>query len=196
METHDQQVIWSSSEAEWRTPPQLYDRLHAEFHFGLDAAATAANSCHKYYLGPDHPDPARRDAQAHTCGWLDCTEYGDVPLPIWINPPYSRKLLRETGNPSFDISQWAATCALQAAKGATVVGLFPYSVQTEWWYAWVRHGIYKAREIRTIPHRVSYLRPDGSPAGNAGGNSCVIIWQPPCNYIGDWQPAERVWDYR
>ena len=189
METQDQAVIWSSDEANWRTPPTLFKRLDDEFYLDIDLAASSSDHLCDFWVGPDHPDSAFRDAL--TLPWHQWHT-----STLYLNPPYSRKLLREIGNPAYDIAEWAKTCATQAKLGATIVGLFPYGVQTRWWYEWVRHGEFKAREIRTIPHRVSYLRPDGSPAGNAGGNSCVIIWQPPCGYVGDWQPAERVWDYR
>ena len=38
------------SSVEWETPQELFDLLNREFHFTLDAAATAANAkCPRYY---------------------------------------------------------------------------------------------------------------------------------------------------
>jgi hypothetical protein len=190
MNNHDKRIIHSSEEAGWRTPPALFVALAREFDVVVDAAASLADRLCDAFFGPDHPDPLYCDA-LKVPDWHAAADGGAV----FLNPPYSRKLLRETGDNAYDIASWATVCAVQARKGATIVGVFPYSVQTAWWYTYVRHGDLKAHEIRTIPHRVSFLRPDGSPAGNAGGNTAIVIWRPPCGYVGDWQPAERVWDY-
>ena len=40
----------SRQEDEWATPAYLFEKLDAEFHFGLDVCATAANAkCKRYF---------------------------------------------------------------------------------------------------------------------------------------------------
>lgn len=43
-------ALFSSNSDEWATPQEIFDSLNAEFHFTLDAAATAENhKCERYY---------------------------------------------------------------------------------------------------------------------------------------------------
>ena len=43
-------ALFSSNRMDWCTPQDFFDRLDAEFHFVLDAAATARSAkCRKYY---------------------------------------------------------------------------------------------------------------------------------------------------
>jgi hypothetical protein len=190
MKAHDRRIIHSSEEACWRTPLDLFGKLDAVFHFRWDAAATAESTCVPLrYFGPDHELETHRNALPLI--WQP--RFG----PYFLNPPYSRKQLQATRDPSYDIAAWAACAATQAYRGCTVVGLFPASTQTEWWYQYIRHGELKAQEIWEIPHRVQYLNPDGSPAANtSGGNTAVIVWRPNPGFVGDWVPAQRVWSYR
>ena len=75
-------VLWSSASVEWSTPADLFTRLDRRHHFTLDAAATTANAKVANWLGPDHPDPSRRDALVRA--W-DVDSGGGA---VWVNPPY------------------------------------------------------------------------------------------------------------
>lgn len=45
-----QPALFSSNRMDWCTPQDFFDRLDAEFHFVLDAAATERSAkCRKYY---------------------------------------------------------------------------------------------------------------------------------------------------
>lgn len=99
-------VHFSSKSGEWRTPPDLYRRLHNEFRFDLDVAATPANR-----LIGERPE-----------GWdaLDT-------LAIWgasnyINPPYGREIYR-----------WFQQANWHARDGRQVVLLAPCRPDTRWW---------------------------------------------------------------
>jgi hypothetical protein len=110
----------------------------------------------------------------------------------------------------YEVERWAEKCWREGQKGFATYGIFPYAPQTEWFRRYVCGHVttetaegplvewagYAADEERRIPHRISFLRPDGSPAANAGVNSCVIIWNEDPGYVGPWQPAVRYWSYR
>jgi hypothetical protein len=55
----------------------------ARWPLTLDAAACGNNTLVPGYLGPDHPDPARRDALEFE-DWAGLAGGGVV----WLNPPY------------------------------------------------------------------------------------------------------------
>ena len=58
---------------EWATPYDLFQQLHAEFWFTLDAAATAENAKTPAYLSAE--------LDALTLAWSGT---------VWLNPPYSQ----------------------------------------------------------------------------------------------------------
>ncbi len=63
------------SNDEWATPPWLFDKLNAEFHFDLDVCATAANSKCKAYWS--------KESDALKMIWCKTN---------WCNPPYSNQM--------------------------------------------------------------------------------------------------------
>lgn len=212
MDGHDQRIIHSSVESNWRTPPECFIALHAEFGFELDAAANAEDHLLPDWFGPGSPHA--EDALA--VQWDSGT--------IFVNPPYSKTLVNayNTGrikvdgqwvehekDPAkaltFEIESWAKKCWAEAQTGATIVGLFPFAPQTDWYRKYVMGHpdvgdaaawFFAAAEERRLPHRISFLRPDGSPAGNAGVNTAVIVWRPCTGRVGPWSPASYYWSYR
>lgn len=201
---HTERVLHSSVEPGWRTPPECFEMLDREFSFGVDAAANATDHLCPCWWGPDsetvHTDSLNMDETWHSAseGW-----------PIFLNPPYSKVLaaqLRKAGKEqealAYEIGTWAYRCWLEARKGATIVGLFPFSPQTDWYRRFVYGHIDNhwsgsaAIEERRLAHRISFLRPDGTPADNAGVNSVIIIWRPAYGIVGPWTPHSRYWSYR
>lgn len=208
-------VLHSSVESDWRTPRACFDALDREWKFRWDLAADR-QSClvrlddELYFYGPEStrgPENALAD---------------DWPRQVcFLNPPYSRMVaaeLKKLGDPrheSYRIEHWARKCWDESQRGATIVGLFPFAPQTEWYrqyvyghrvptptnimgepladQVWTGHA---ATQERRLPHRISYLRPDGSPAANAGVNTVVIVWQPNPGFVGPWQPWSTYWSYR
>ena len=198
MTRHTEAVQHSSKDSSWRTPSALFATLDAEFQFVLDAAATKTNKLCSHYFGPDHTDPLLRDAlqvdwQQHIGGLYQLAGILSR-CAIYVNPPYSREQKQPIG-------PWIKKCWAESQKGCTVVGVIPYSPQTEWWRQWVEgHGMelkdfHAAREARKIPHRVSFLRADGSEADNAGGNTSVVVWKGRHGLQAPWVPFSPYWDY-
>ena len=143
----------------------------------------------------------------------------------FLNPPFSLseiKILKEQGVPADDprisalrIENWAEKAYAESLTGFTTIGVFPYAPQTEWfrWYVmghspkpqmdvradihavagWSGHA---ALDFWRLPHRVSFLLPDGSPTDNAGVNTCILIWGPNPGFVGPWVPSGRYWSFR
>ena len=118
--------MFSSAREDWTTPRWLFDQLAAEFHFTLDAAASASNAlCAAYYT------PAQDALRQPWAG------------AVWCNPPYGRA-----------VGRWVAKGFTEAMSGsaAVVVMLVAARTDTRWWHDCALHG----REIRFIPGRLRF----------------------------------------
>jgi len=62
-------VHFSSKTDDWATPQDFYDKLDAEFHFDLDACASAENAKHPRYYSENSLE----------CDW--------EPFRVFMNPP-------------------------------------------------------------------------------------------------------------
>lgn len=116
---------------EWATPPEIFEPLHAEFGFTLDACATAENAkLPRFYT-------EERDGLAHP--W-----YGER---VFMNPPYGREI-------------YAWTRKARDAE-TLVVGLLPASCDLKWWHedvvgkAEVRYIRGRVRFLTGGPYRAS-----------------------------------------
>lgn len=81
-----------SGPANWRTPPDFFEKLHAEFGFTLDAAASDENALLGRDCGyaGDHCD----EHQCWTVGRYFTEEDDAISQDwtgerVWCNPPYS-----------------------------------------------------------------------------------------------------------
>src|SRR4051812_12664465 len=98
-------VHFSSKKSDWETPRDLFEKLHDEFEFTLDAAASHRNAlCQEYYTEAD-------DALMQP--WTGT---------VWCNPPYDRRL-----------DKWAEKAIQSAISGATVVMLVAARTDSRWW---------------------------------------------------------------
>jgi phage N-6-adenine-methyltransferase len=89
----------------WQTPPEIFEPLHKEFKFDLDAFGDAEMHRVPNYL---------TDALVPT------------PWPgnrIWMNPPYGLKL-----------GPCVIRGAKEAARGKIVVALIPFRCRAAWWH--------------------------------------------------------------
>lgn len=135
---------------DWGTPQSVFDPLHAEFGFTLDAAALPHNAKCATYLTPDH--------DALSWPWAGV---------VWLNPPYGYRNLARWMRKAYEESR--------GERGATVVCLVPAHTGQPWWHEWV---VGKASEIRWIKGKVRFLKPDGSPGDCAPFPSCLVIYRP------------------
>lgn len=155
----------SSEKDEWRTPPEVFDPLNVEFAFDIDAAATAENAlCSRYFTQAD--DGLEQDwgspivKRAEGCGDR-LVEMVQKRPSVWVNPPYGRG----------QIVRWVRKAA-ESSDRATVVMLLPVDTSTEWFHRWV----WPFAELRFLPERVRFVKPDGTRSQGAMFASMIAIY--------------------
>jgi len=208
---HDLQIIHSSEESDWRTPEPLVAALNKEEYDGIaiDLAADSQNRKFPIWLGPGSP----HGEDALAVDWMALLARLDL-VPIgFLNMPFSRKKARElkkAGDPrwrAYMVETWAEKCWQESQRGFTIYAVMPFAPQTDWYrkyvyghenreslgHGWAGHA---AMQERRLPHRISFLHPDGSPAENAGVNSVIVVWTPMTGVVGPWQPHSFYWSYR
>lgn len=136
---------------DWETPFWLFDRLHEEFSFDIDAAAQPHNAKLPRFWSPEE------DGLRQPWGGLR----------VFVNPPYSagRK------------AHWIAKAATEVGFGGCplVVALIPADTETFWWHDVLMPS---AAEIRFIRGRVSFLL-NGKKVPNSRPvfNSAIVVFR-------------------
>lgn len=131
---------------EWMTPKEVFDPLHKEFGFQLDACASPGME-----RVPRFFSPAQDGLQQSWASQADV---------IWCNPPYGRQL-----------KNWVQKCYEESCKGATVVMLIFAVTDTKFWHEYCM----KAREIRLVEGRIRFVNPDGRQ-GPATKSSAIVVF--------------------
>lgn len=137
----------------WRTPPEVFAALDAEFDFQLDVAASKDNAlCDQFLSEAD---------DALNCDWTN----GLVNTYSWCNPPYS------------DVGPWVRKAAEQAQQNAIGCVMLVMADTSVGWY---REAIRTAQEVRFITGgRLSFINPEtGLPVNGNNKGSMLIIWHP------------------
>jgi phage N-6-adenine-methyltransferase len=110
-------ALGPSARQDWRTPPDFFQRLNAEFRFTIDAAASFENRLvDRFWSESD-------SGLVHS--WN-----GER---VWCNPPYGR-----------NIGDWTAQAAKREADVAVL--LLPARSDTRWWHRDVE-GIATVRRL-------------------------------------------------
>jgi phage N-6-adenine-methyltransferase len=158
-------LMFSKASDEWATPWSMFDELHAEFHFALDAAATRENTKCIRHLGSDG---AGVFSDALIANWWSLVADGwtlRTNSAVWLNPPYSK------------CREFIAKAASEAQKGCTVVCLVPSRTDTKWWHEHVwdgeKHQPRAGVEVRFLKGRVKF----GGAKHGAPFPSVVIIFR-------------------
>ena len=104
-----QKGMFTSRSDEWRTPPELFEALDAQFGFTLDPCATAENAkCNRFFTKAD--DGLAQDWAGET---------------VFVNPPYSA------------VKDWMRKVTDQhRAHDITVVTLTPARTDTRWFHSY------------------------------------------------------------
>lgn len=136
---------------EWRTPPFVFHYMHRRLRFGVDLAATPGNAlCDRWLTGGD---------DALSLAW--------VALGVssgWCNPPYSRGRIKAFLRHAID----------EARHGFTTCFLVPACNGADYWRELVP-GV--ASEVIEILGRLTYLKPDGTPASTPQFGSSLVIYR-------------------
>ena len=147
-------ALLSSKKMDWCTPQDFFDRLNEEFHFVLDAAATAGSAKCPLFVSPESDGLS----QSWNCGGA-----------VFCNPPYGRS----TG-------KWVAKAYEEAQKGAEIVLLLPARTDTKYFHAY----IYGKAEIRFVKGRLAFTNEKGEPVRDEKGKpvrapfpSMVIVYR-------------------
>jgi phage N-6-adenine-methyltransferase len=131
----------------WQTPPEIFDPLHAEFGFDLDACGEA-----EMHRVPNYLTDALNGQE-----WP-----GRV---VWCNPPYGRKL-----------EPFVRECARQAAEyGKIVVCLIPFRCRAAWWHEAVIGRAHQVRCVRKRIKFLRPDGTRGKFTGSC--DSCVVVWR-------------------
>lgn len=112
---------------EWATPPEVFDPLHAEFGFTLDACATAENA----------------KVLRHFTESQNGLEQSWAGERVWMNPPYGR-----------EVYAWTRKARESRNDAELIVGLLPASTDLAWWHEDVMGH---ASEVRYLRGRVRFL---------------------------------------
>lgn len=213
MDAHRKSIIHASGRSGHRTPPIMAAKLVSIFGCTVDLAATVDSNVFApldSYLGPDRLEPGYQNSMTYP--WHEMTGH----RVGFLNPPFSldeiaalKEQAEHRAIPDLDdrinalrVEKWAEKACSESLQGFTTIGVFPYSPQTEWYRQYVK-GLtlegqwwgHAALDVWILPHRVSFLTPDGEAQGNAGVNTCIIQWGPNPGFVGPWTQSDRYWDY-
>ena len=143
-------VLFSSKREDWETPQDFFDRLDAEFHFTLDAAASPENAkCEHYYT--------KEDDALTLLG-----EHRIWPGRVWCNPPYTKDW-----RVTYDFVRTGYESSL---FGATVVMLLAARTDTQWFHDYAMN----AAEIRFVKGRLQFVGGESK----ATFPSVVLVFKP------------------
>ena len=139
----------------WRTPPEIFHALNAEFCFVLDAAASAGNSLCRHFI-TEQQDTLETP-------WNDVMP--DVPGYAWLNPPYS------------NVGPFVKKAATENAEHGTGCVML---LNADTSVGWFRTAIETAYEVRFITGgRLAFLSGEtGKPVSGNNKGQMLIIWHP------------------
>jgi phage N-6-adenine-methyltransferase len=105
------ELMFSSKDMTWETPPEVFNPLNQEFQFTLDPCCVPETAkCKKYFTPIDN---------GLMQSWT-----GEV---VFVNPPYGR-----------EIKYWVEKSYKESLKGATVVMLIPARTDTNWFHTFIK----------------------------------------------------------
>lgn len=146
-----------SGSTEWRTPPEFFAKLHREFGFNVDAAATPENAM-VGNKGPCGERPALYCSRCRIGRYYTACEdgtkrehYGPGDV-VWCNPPYS------------NVEPWLRVASETARIGALWVLLLAPSTDARWFHRFIWDAeLNRPRdrvEVRFLPGRIRFIHPD------------------------------------
>jgi phage N-6-adenine-methyltransferase len=146
--THRNNGRYNGNGRHWATPPEVFEPLHAEFGFTLDACATPENAKLPRYFTEEQ-------------NGLEQSWAGER---VFMNPPYGK-----------EVYAWVRKARMESVvhRRALVVGLLPASTDLKWWH----EDVVGHAEVRYIRGRVRFLT-DGPYRASGFFASVIVIWRP------------------
>lgn len=139
--------MMSSIRQDWATPRVLFAMLDKEFHFGLDACATAETATCVEYLTED----------SLLRPWI-----APPGQAIYVNPPYGR-----------GVGNWIEKAFRESRlTGSTVVMLLPARTDTSWFHSYCLRG-----EIRFLRGRLNFDDKRSPRGGRCPFPSMLVIFR-------------------
>ena len=142
-------ALLSSKNMDWCTPQDFFDKLDAEFHFVLDAAATEQTAkCAKFFT-PETDGLS----QSWDCGGA-----------VFCNPPYG-----------LEIAKWVRKAYKESKKiNHPIVLLVPARTDTAYFHDY----IYGKAEIRFVRGRLKFTDENGKDYASTPFPSMVVVYNP------------------
>ena len=171
-------VVLKPPRQDWRTPAPVYAALDAEYHFNLDAAASASNAKTPLYQDVDYDslkhnwygdDLAARGAALGLT--VDSTAAEDVSA--FDNCPYERGM----------VGGFLEKALEQAAHGVRSVHLIPMSSSVEWF----NYLVVPYAEWHTFLGRIAFEDPlatETSERLSPKQDNLLVIYNPNSTVIG------------
>ena len=148
----------------WRTPQGLWDQLHAEYRFDLDAAASLDNTKRSWFF--DGSTPARDGLKSP---WLAADGH---PARVWCNPPY---------NPRGEIERWLRKGLDELSRGVFSVFLVPMSSSV----GWFNDLVVPYAEWHTFRPRIAFIDPaPGHTRENPKQDNLLVVYDPRSARVG------------
>lgn len=158
-----------NSHSDWWTPRELIKVLSNEFHFDLDAAASAENAICPNYITEE----------------MDALRTPWIGKSVWCNPPYGRGYVSTI--PAF--TQRAFEQSVEQRN--TVVLLLPAYTDPRYW----RDYCTKSHEIRFLTGRLAFME-GGVSRMSARFPSALVIFKHIAGTHYGKGPNQWLWDWR
>lgn len=131
----------------WATPPDIFAKLHARYHFTLDVCATMDNAKLPRFISPEQD------------GFM--ANWGQAGDTVWCNPPYSHGQVRK----------WLASAMWNwKTNGVRTVMLLNYCCDAEYFQPYLDRF-----SIVHITPRIQFIPPPGiAPSSNSKGQILAI----------------------
>lgn len=193
---------------DWRTPNAIWQTLHKEYKFNIDAAADRKNSKSAVYFGPeDGSDPDAHipdEANGLKCDWFghdilarqnalraDGGFRGTVrpeDISVYVNPPY---------NPKGSVATWLQKAIDQAGMGVHSVLLVPMATSV----AWFNDLVVPYAEWHSWRGRIAFDDPAGIESDKRTSpkqDNLLVVYNPNSDRIGhcavrDARTGEKLW---
>lgn len=140
----------AESFTDWQTPKELFEPLHKELKFAVDAAAGPSNHLLDVYYGEGGVEG---DALSVPL-WLS---------PAWLNPPYNK------------LDDFLGKAIEQTKAGVEIVALLPAAVGTQWWNSLV---VEQTCDILFLTGRVRFTRPGMKGKSKPNHDSALVFYSP------------------